>query len=156
MFQQGLHPLLRFDIFDSANQPYLSMEDIEGNVATTTTFVQINSTTRAYSYSINNVHFSKGTYKVIFYPIASFIGNSTYLNTYLAQPVFNINGWSNLTYNTDTVDISRNIGGLRIRSTIDYDPVSNKFLEKDFNYNLDSSSLSSGTLVSGAPRIYIH
>lgn len=154
LFQQGLHPVLRFDIYDSTDQPFLLMSDLENNSNTQTTYVQVNSTTRVYTYTLNNYFFPQGTYKVIFYPISSYIGNTSYLDTYLAQPVFNVSGWSDLVYSTDTVDITRNIGGLRIRSTLDYDPVSNKYLEKDYNYDLANSDLSSGTLVSGASYIY--
>jgi hypothetical protein len=154
MYQQSLHPLLRFDIYDSNNNPYLLMSDLISNAGTQIVTNQINSTTITYNYTLSNYFFSAGTYKVIFYPIASFIGTTTYLNTYLGQPSFVINGWSNITYNTDSVDISRNIGGLRIRSTVDYDPVTNKYLEKGFSYILDGSSLSSGSILSGASYIY--
>jgi len=154
MLSQGPKPVMKFDIYDSNNQPYLLMLDLENNELTQTTSVTVNPTTQVFTYTLNNYYFSNGTYKVIFTPITSFIGNSNYLNTYLAQPTFTINGWSNVLVHTDTVDISRNIGGLRIRSTLDYDPVTNKYLEKDYNYNLVNSSLSSGELVAGLSYIY--
>ena len=149
LYQGGTKPIMKFDIYDSSNQAYLTMLDLENNSGTQTTTVNVNETTQVFTYTLNNYYFSNGTYKVIFTPITSFIGNSNYLNTYLAQPLCTINGWSNVVVHTDTVDISRNIGGVRIRSTLDYDPVTNKYLEKDYNYNLVNSSLSSGELVAG-------
>ncbi|GGA92009.1 hypothetical protein GCM10011511_14260 [Puia dinghuensis] len=154
LYQGGTKPVMKFDIYDSNNQPYLLMYDLENNSLTQTTYVQVNSTTRVYTYNLSNYYFPNGTYKVIFTPITSFIGNSTYLNTYLSQPACIINGWSNIVVHTDTVDISRNIGGVRIRSTVDYDPVTNKYLQKNYNYNLINSSLSSGELVAGLSFIY--
>jgi YD repeat-containing protein len=153
LYQNGIHPLLRFDIYDSANQPYLQY-NLESSDSTQVSYVQINDDTRVYSYTLNDYYFPQGTYKVIFYPLAGFIGNTTYLDTYLGQPSFSISGWSNLVYSTDTVDISRNIGGLRIRSTVDYDPVSGKTLEKDYGYNSIGSNTSSGSMVAGMSFVY--
>jgi YD repeat-containing protein len=153
LYQNGIHPLLRFDIYDSANQPYLQY-NLEISGSTQVSYVQINDDTRVYSYTLNDYYFPQGTYKVIFYPLAGFIGNTTYLDTYLGQPSFSISGWSNLVYSTDTVDISRNIGGLRIRSTVDYDPVSGKTLEKDYGYNSIGSNTSSGSMVAGMSFVY--
>lgn len=152
LYQNGLRPDLRFDIFDSANQPFLSMAQVESDGQTT--YQTFGDTARVYAYTLNDYAFPAGTYKVIFYPIASYIGNTTYLNTYGGQPLFVISGWSNLVYSNDTVNASRSIGGLRIRSTLDYDPVSGKTLEKDYNYNFIDSSASSGALVSGMSFIY--
>lgn len=154
MYQGDGKPVMKYDIYDSANQAYLLMWDLENNSGTQTTYVDINSTTRRYTYTLGNYFFPNGVYKVIFTPNSSFIGNSTYLNTYLAQPNCNLTGWANLIVHTDTVNISRNIGGLRVKSILDYDPVSNKYTKKNYSYTLVNDTLSSGELVSGVNYIY--
>src|SRR5262249_35557060 len=120
MLYQGPSHGMRFQFYDSANQLFLGWDDIADPANGT-----INQTYQTVQYSLT-WNFPKGVYKIIFKPITSFIGNTSYHDTYQANPACVVNGWSNIIIHTDSLQIVRNIGGLRIKSTIDYDPVSGK------------------------------
>jgi len=150
MLYQPTQIVMKFDIYTSDNQLVLSMRDIRDDQLTQTT---INQTNQTVQYML--AHFlPDGDYKILFTPIASFIGSSNYLNQFGAFPSCTLSSWSNVIFHTDSTDISRSIGGLRIKSTVDYDPVTNKTLESDYSYKLQGSSLSSGNIVWAPSYIY--
>lgn len=154
MYQgDGLNYIMRFDIYNAAtNQVFLQMSDIiAGGV---TTYHDINPTTRVYTYTLNGYYFPNGVYRVLFKPNTGFIGNSNYFNTYGGNPSCIINGWSNIVGNPTVANISRSIGGLRIQSTMDYEPVTGKSLQKNYSYTVPGQSISSGSLVCGLNYVY--
>ncbi|KAH0551090.1 hypothetical protein GP486_007563, partial [Trichoglossum hirsutum] len=144
MLYQSPGIVMKFDIYTSDNTPVLTMREIIDDPLTQTT---INSSAQTVQYVLSHF-FDDGDYKILFTPISSFIGSNNYLNQYGAYPNCEISGWSNVIMHTDSVDITRAIGGLRIQSTLDYDPVSNVTLRKNYSYKLPGDTLSSGTIVS--------
>jgi len=150
MLYQSPQIVMKFDIYTSDNQLILSMRDIVDDQLTQTT---INQTNQTVQYVLAHF-FNDGNYKMLFTPIPVYIGSSNYLNQYGANPNCTLSSWSNVLIHTDSVDISRSIGGLRIRSTVDYDPVTNKTVESDYSYKLQGSPLSSGNIVWAPNYIY--
>lgn len=142
MLYQGPSHSMTFEFYDSANQLFLGWDDISESANQT-----INQTYQTVQYALTWL-FPKGVYKVIFKPIASYIGNTNYHDTYGANPACVVNGWSNIIIHTDSLRLVRNIGGLRIKSTVDYDPISGKNFQKNYDYTVPGDTISSGELLN--------
>lgn len=156
MYQgNGIKFLMRFDIYTASGQSFLTMDQIVGDGTSTYQDIPGNGTTyRVYNYTLNGYNFPNGSYMVIFTPLASFIGNNNYMNTYLANASCVINGWSNIIGGPTTINVTRNIGGLRLASTVDSDPISGQSLQKNYAYTYAGQTTSSGHLVSGLSYVY--
>jgi len=150
MIYQSPGIVMKFDIYNSAGTDILPYSTIINGPNSNTT---INQTYHSVS-STTTATLADGIYKIIFTPISSFIGSSNYMNTYDGNATFVVNGWSNIVLHPDSVDFVQAIGGLRLNSTVDYDPITNATLQKAYGYKLPGDSLSSGTPVSGLNYIY--
>jgi YD repeat-containing protein len=137
---------MSFEIHNTSGTVVVSMFDIDANAQKTIN--QTNGTVE-YNYTFN---LAPGNYRIVFKPVATFIDNNTYFDAFHELPYAKVYGWSNILPAQPGPPV-RDVGGLRIKSMKDYDPVSGKNLEKDYEYKFANGS-AAGSLLSDVKHIY--
>ncbi|AOM77211.1 hypothetical protein [Pedobacter steynii] len=137
---------MSFEIYNASNTVVVSMFDIDGNGQKTVN--PVNGTV-AYNYT---VALPSGDYRLVFKPIATFIDNNTYYNTFHEMPAAIVSGWSNILPAQPGPGF-RDVGGLRVKSVKDFDPISNQYTQKNYEYLLPDGK-TSGELVSNVTHTY--
>ena len=137
---------MSFEIHNTSGTVVISMFDIDANAQKT-----INQTNGTVEYNYTFV-LAPGNYRLVFKPVATFIDNNTYFDAFHELPYAKVFGWSNI-IPSQPGPLVRDVGGLRIKSMKDYDPVSGKNLEKNYEYKFPNGS-ASGSLLSDVKHIY--